>query len=208
VCVCVLRRSFSFFFFFAVLSLSLCLGVLSSHSLFSCALCVSMLFFLAPLHSRTEIFYDYESKINAAVFPGLQGGPHEHQIAGVAVALKQAVTPEFAVYQQQVKDNAAKLASSLIERGYDLVTGGTDTHLVLMDLHTQGIDGARAEKVWRALGMGVVWMFVVVAGQGTRRSLSLVAFLMCAFVELSFSLSNSRACFCVLSILRCWSWRM
>ncbi|KAJ7514295.1 hypothetical protein O6H91_23G037700 [Diphasiastrum complanatum] len=90
---------------------------------------------------------DLEMAINNAVFPGLQGGPHNHTIAGLAVCLKQAVTQEFKVYQQQVKDNARALAKRLLELNYTLVSGGTDNHLVLVDLRTLGIDGARIEKV-------------------------------------------------------------
>eukprot|EP00899_Mesostigma_viride_P022529 jgi/Mesvir1/3460/Mv11953-RA.1 len=95
------------------------------------------------------IFYrvEFETRINMAVFPGLQGGPHNHQIAALAVALKQAMEPSFKVYQQQVKANAAHLARSLIERGYTLVTGGTDNHLILWDLRPQKITGSKMEKV-------------------------------------------------------------
>lgn len=94
-----------------------------------------------------EVFYDYEDKINAAVFPGLQGGPHNHTITGLAVALKQAASPEFRAYQEQVLSNCAKFAESLIAKGYELVSGGTDNHLVLVNLKNKGIDGSRVEKV-------------------------------------------------------------
>ncbi|XP_033730796.1 serine hydroxymethyltransferase, cytosolic-like [Pecten maximus] len=67
--------------------------------------------------------YDMEKKINEAVFPGLQGGPHNHQIAGVAVALKQACTPEFKTYQQQVISNARAMCAAMQKRGYTIVTG-------------------------------------------------------------------------------------
>ncbi|KAK2971826.1 hypothetical protein RJ640_005952 [Escallonia rubra] len=94
-----------------------------------------------------EVMYDYEDKINQAVFPGLQGGPHNHTITGLAVALKQATTPEYKAYQEQVLSNCSKFAESLSERGYEVVSGGTDNHLVLVNLRNKGIDGSRVEKV-------------------------------------------------------------
>ncbi|KAA0705490.1 Serine hydroxymethyltransferase, cytosolic [Triplophysa tibetana] len=97
-----------------------------------------------------ETLYNLESLINQAVFPGLQGGPHNHAIAGVAVALKQALTPEFKTYQMQVLANCKALAAMLMEKGYKIVTGGSDTHLILVDLRPNGSDGGRAEKVLEA----------------------------------------------------------
>ncbi|KAK2659983.1 hypothetical protein Ddye_006516 [Dipteronia dyeriana] len=94
-----------------------------------------------------EVMYDYEDKINQAVFPGLQGGPHNHTIAGLAVALKQVKTPEYKAYQEQVLSNCSKFAESLLQRGYELVSGGTENHLVLVNLRNKGIDGSRVEKV-------------------------------------------------------------
>ncbi|CAB4267362.1 unnamed protein product [Prunus armeniaca] len=94
-----------------------------------------------------EVLYDYEDKINQAVFPGLQGGPHNHTISGLAVALKQVKTPEYKAYQEQVLSNCSKFAESLLEKGYDLVSGGTENHLVLVNLRDKGIDGSRVEKV-------------------------------------------------------------
>ncbi|CAG2103084.1 unnamed protein product [Medioppia subpectinata] len=91
--------------------------------------------------------YDFEDKINQAVFPGLQGGPHDNTIAGIATAMKQAATPEFAEYQKQVIKNAATLVKGLQSRGYTCVTGGTDNHLVWVDLRPKGLNGARAERV-------------------------------------------------------------
>ncbi|KAI8013836.1 hypothetical protein LOK49_LG05G03140, partial [Camellia lanceoleosa] len=79
-----------------------------------------------------EVMYDYEYKINQAVFPGLQGGPHYHTISGLAVALKQAMTLEYKAYLVQVLSNCSKFAETLLEKGYDLVSGGTDNHLVLV----------------------------------------------------------------------------
>jgi glycine hydroxymethyltransferase len=88
----------------------------------------------------------FEQKINQAVFPALQGGPHEHQIAGIATQLKEVCTPEFKVYAQQVKKNANALANKLTSKGYKMASGGTDNHLVLWDLKPQGITGSKFEK--------------------------------------------------------------
>uniref|UniRef100_A0A1D2AB39 Serine hydroxymethyltransferase n=1 Tax=Auxenochlorella protothecoides TaxID=3075 RepID=A0A1D2AB39_AUXPR len=92
-----------------------------------------------------------EAAINQAVFPGIQGGPHNHTISGLAVALKQAASPEFRAYQQQVVANARALAARLQKLGYTLVSGGTDNHLILVDLKPAGIDGARAQHVLDAV---------------------------------------------------------
>lgn len=94
-----------------------------------------------------EIMYDYEKRINNAVFPALQGGPHDHQVAGVAVALKEAMQPEFKVYQLQVLKNANAMSEALVKRGYKVVSGGTENHLLLVDLKSKGTDGARVERV-------------------------------------------------------------
>lgn len=95
------------------------------------------------------IFYrkHLETEINQAVFPGLQGGPHNHTISGLAVALKAAATPEFKEYQVQVIANARALAARLSGLGYKVVSGGTDNHLILVDLKPSGIDGARVQTV-------------------------------------------------------------
>ncbi|XP_019360251.1 PREDICTED: serine hydroxymethyltransferase, mitochondrial [Gavialis gangeticus] len=97
--------------------------------------------------SGRETLYDLEERVNFSVFPSLQGGPHNHAIAAVAVALQQATTPAFREYSQQVLKNAKAMAEALLKRGYTLVSGGTDNHLVLVDLRPKGIDGARAERV-------------------------------------------------------------
>ncbi|XP_072273553.1 serine hydroxymethyltransferase, cytosolic [Pyxicephalus adspersus] len=97
-----------------------------------------------------EVLYNYESPINQAVFPGLQGGPHNHAIAGIAVALKQAMSPEFKLYQAQVVSNCRALASAMEELGYHIVTGGSDNHLILVNLRNKNTDGGRAEKVLEA----------------------------------------------------------
>ena len=94
------------------------------------------------------IMYDLEDKINFAVFPGLQGGPHNHTIAALATCLKQAATPGFVEYQKQVLANCSRLADELKSLDYHLVSGGTDNHLVLIDVKSsKGIDGARVERV-------------------------------------------------------------
>uniref|UniRef100_A0A2P2LKA6 Serine hydroxymethyltransferase n=1 Tax=Rhizophora mucronata TaxID=61149 RepID=A0A2P2LKA6_RHIMU len=91
--------------------------------------------------------YDYEEKINFAVHPSLQGGPHNNHIAALAIALKQVASPEYKVYMQQVRKNAQALASALLRRKCRLVTGGTDNHLVLWDLTSLGLTGKNYEKV-------------------------------------------------------------
>lgn len=94
-----------------------------------------------------KIMYDLEAKINHAVFPGLQGGPHNNSIAGIATAFKQAKTEEFVSYQKQVLANAKHLAKKLQDKGYNIATGGTDVHLVLVNLQGTGISGAKAETI-------------------------------------------------------------
>lgn len=88
------------------------------------------------------------SLINSAVFPGIQGGPLEHVIAAKAVAFGEALDPSFRVYQQQVKKNAAELAASFVKRGYKVISGGTDNHLMLIDLRTKfpDISGKKVEN--------------------------------------------------------------
>ncbi len=88
---------------------------------------------------------DFAKKINSAVFPGLQGGPLMHVIAAKAVAFGEALQPAFKEYSQAVVDNAKVLAEVLIERGCDIVSGGTDTHLMLVDLRPKGLTGRVAE---------------------------------------------------------------
>ncbi|ELR22944.1 serine hydroxymethyltransferase [Acanthamoeba castellanii str. Neff] len=102
-----------------------------------------------------ETLYDLEERINFAVFPSLQGGPHNNTIAALAVSLKEAMSPEFVEYQVQVKKNCARLASSLQSKGYTLVSGGTDNHLLLLDLRPQGVDGSRTETVMEACNITV-----------------------------------------------------
>ncbi|WKX99347.1 hypothetical protein Q1695_014324 [Nippostrongylus brasiliensis] len=94
-----------------------------------------------------KTMYDLGDKIAAAVFPGLQGGPHNHTITGIAVALKQCLTEEFVNYSKQVLANARALSEKLVSLGYAIATGGTDNHLCLVDLRPKGIEGAKAEHV-------------------------------------------------------------
>lgn len=93
------------------------------------------------------ILYDLENKINQAVFPGLQGGPHENAIAAIATAMQQAQTSEFVEYQKQIVRNARRLSEKLQEKGYKVVTGGTDVHMLLVDLRNAKVTGARAEYI-------------------------------------------------------------
>jgi len=101
------------------------------------------------------IFYRkrFESAVNFAVFPCLQGGPHNHQIAALAVALREAQQPAFREYIRRVKANAKALAAALVARGYTIVTGGTDNHLVLWDLRPQRLTGSKLEKLAEAVGI-------------------------------------------------------
>ncbi len=97
----------------------------------------------------------YGKLLNSQIFPGIQGGPMMHTIAAKAVSFKEALTPEFKVYQQQVIRNAQKLAAELINRGYKLVADGTDNHLMLVDLSTKDLTGLEAEKALEAAGITV-----------------------------------------------------
>ncbi|PIY84432.1 MAG: serine hydroxymethyltransferase, partial [Candidatus Omnitrophica bacterium CG_4_10_14_0_8_um_filter_43_18] len=87
---------------------------------------------------------EFAKKIDAMMFPGIQGGPLMHIIAAKAVALKEALRPEFKKYQQQIVKNANALAEAMAKRGYRLVAGGTDTHLMLVDLSSKGLTGKEA----------------------------------------------------------------
>ena len=91
--------------------------------------------------------------LDSAVFPGTQGGPLMHVIAAKAVAFKEALQPSFAEYAQQVVDNAKAMGAELKERGYDLVSGGTDNHLVLIDLRNKGLTGKEAETALEEAGI-------------------------------------------------------
>ena len=89
---------------------------------------------------------EFAKKINSAVFPGTQGGPLEHVIAAKAICLKEAMSPEFKTYAHNVVDNAKVLANALLEEGFDLVTGGTDNHLMLADLRPMNITGKELQE--------------------------------------------------------------
>lgn len=108
-----------------------------------------------PLKKPERTRENIPSLIDRAVIPGLQGGPHNHQTAGIAVALKEAMQPEFKVYAQQVMDNAQVLAQELLSKGFNLVTGGTDSHLLLVDLTAKNISGKDAEKALGKAGITV-----------------------------------------------------
>ncbi|HIO91665.1 MAG TPA: serine hydroxymethyltransferase [Leucothrix mucor] len=93
---------------------------------------------------------EIEKKLNSVVFPGTQGGPLMHVIAAKAVAFKEAMEPEYKVYQQQVVVNAQAMANTMIERGYNIVSGGTDNHLFLLDLVDKGMTGKAADAALSA----------------------------------------------------------
>ncbi|MFA5947693.1 MAG: serine hydroxymethyltransferase, partial [Candidatus Gracilibacteria bacterium] len=95
----------------------------------------------------------YAQAIDKAVFPGMQGGPHDHIIAGKAIAFKEALKPEFKEYAKQIRANAKHLAEELIKRGFTLVTGGTDTHLILVDLTNKGVPGKLAQAALDEVGI-------------------------------------------------------
>ena len=112
----------------------------------------AMIFFRKGVRSTDaktgkQVLNDLERPINFSVFPGHQGGPHNHTITALTVALKQAQTPEYKQYQQQVINNAKTLEVEFKKLGYRLVTGGTDNHMVLLDLKPLSLDGARVEAV-------------------------------------------------------------
>src|SRR4029078_7650768 len=88
----------------------------------------------------------HQKAIDRAVFPGLQGGPHNHTTAGIAIALKEAQAAEFKTYAHQIVANAKALAAALVERGFSLVTGGTDNHLILPDMTPNDVSGTIATQ--------------------------------------------------------------
>ncbi len=98
---------------------------------------------------------DMAKRVDKEIFPGIQGGPLMHVIAAKAVAFREALAPEFKVYQEQILANARTLAEELLSRGYDLISGGTDTHLMLVDLTKQGITGKAAEGMLDKAGITV-----------------------------------------------------
>ncbi|MEV0667789.1 serine hydroxymethyltransferase [Actinomadura luteofluorescens] len=96
---------------------------------------------------------EHAKAVDKAVFPGLQGGPHNHTTAAIAVALKEAARPDFAGYARQVVANAKVLAAALLDRGYDLISGGTDNHLILIDLTGKGVAGKPAAQALDRAGI-------------------------------------------------------
>ncbi|OGH67660.1 MAG: serine hydroxymethyltransferase [Candidatus Magasanikbacteria bacterium RIFCSPHIGHO2_02_FULL_50_9b] len=108
-----------------------------------------------PLKAVEKTRENIPTLIDRAVFPGLQGGPHNHQTAAIAVALKEAATPEFKTYAHQVVVNARTLCAALIEQGHTIVTGGTENHLMLMDVTKHGLSGGEAEVALGKAGITV-----------------------------------------------------
>lgn len=108
-----------------------------------------------PLKKVERTRENLPTLIDRAIIPGLQGGPHNHQTAAIAVALREAAMPEFKTYGHQIVANAKQLADVLLGKGYQLVTGGTDNHLLLVDLTSKGISGAEAEKALGKAGITV-----------------------------------------------------
>jgi len=98
---------------------------------------------------------ELEEKINFSVFPGLQGGPHEHQIAGLATQLKEVTTPEFKSYIQQVKLNAKTMAEEFMNLGYNVCTQGTDNHLVMIVVRSKGLTGSKVEKICEYVNISI-----------------------------------------------------
>jgi glycine hydroxymethyltransferase len=97
----------------------------------------------------------YAAAIDKAVFPGIQGGPHNNSTAAMAVAFKEAAAPSFVEYASQVVENAKALAESLIQNGFELITGGTENHLLLVDLSNKSITGKPAARALDAAGLVV-----------------------------------------------------
>jgi glycine hydroxymethyltransferase len=97
----------------------------------------------------------YAKQINSAVFPGMQGGPHDHITAAKAVAFGEALRPEFIEYAAQIIKNAKAMAAEFINLGYKIVSGGTDNHLMVVDLSSKGLAGKEAEIAWEKIGISV-----------------------------------------------------
>lgn len=108
-----------------------------------------------PLKKAERIPENLPTLIDRAIIPGLQGGPHNHQTAAIAVALREAATPEFKSYGQQIVKNAKTLAKELNSKDYQLVTGGTDNHLLLIDLTNKKLTGKEAEQALGKAGITV-----------------------------------------------------
>ncbi|MDD3711744.1 MAG: serine hydroxymethyltransferase [Patescibacteria group bacterium] len=97
----------------------------------------------------------FAKQVDRAVFPGMQGGPHDHITAAKAVAFKEALDPEFKIYCQQIIKNAQKMAEEFIKKDYKIISGGTDNHLMVIDLRNKNISGLEAEKVLEKVGISV-----------------------------------------------------
>jgi len=108
-----------------------------------------------PLKSVAVTKENIPTLIDRAIIPGLQGGPHNHQTAAIAVALKEALQPDFKEYGHQIVKNAKALAQGLMEREFELITGGTDNHLMVVDLTKKNISGKQAEKALEKAGITV-----------------------------------------------------
>ena len=108
-----------------------------------------------PLKKPERTAENIPTLLDRAIIPGLQGGPHNHQTAAIAVALGEALQPEFKEYGKQIAKNAHKLAEELMKRGFDLVTGGTDNHLMVVDLNSKGLSGKEGEKALGLAGITV-----------------------------------------------------
>ena len=108
-----------------------------------------------PLKQVERTKENLPTLIDRAIIPGLQGGPHNHQTAAIAVALREAATPEFKEYGQQIVKNAKKVADELLKLDYELITGGTDNHLLLIDMTNKNIKGADAETALGKAGITV-----------------------------------------------------
>ena len=108
-----------------------------------------------PLKKVERTVENIPTLIDRAIIPGLQGGPHNHQTGAIAVALKQALQPEFKEYGKQIAKNAKKLADELLKRDFNLVTGGTDTHLLVIDMNNKGLSGKETETALGKAGITV-----------------------------------------------------
>jgi glycine hydroxymethyltransferase len=97
----------------------------------------------------------FAKQVNSAVFPGMQGGPHDHITAAKAVAFGEALRPDFTIYAQQIIKNAQTMAEEFIQRGYRIISGGTDNHLMVLDLNNKGLVGKEAEKILEKIGISV-----------------------------------------------------
>ncbi|MFH1286758.1 MAG: serine hydroxymethyltransferase [Candidatus Magasanikbacteria bacterium] len=108
-----------------------------------------------PLKAVERTKENIPTLVDRAIIPGIQGGPHNHQTAAIAVALKEAMQPEFKIYAEQIVENAQVLAEELLSYGYDLVTGGTKTHLLLINLGNKNISGKQGEDALSKAGITV-----------------------------------------------------